>query len=32
MEEENKPNGFQWFVLGFCTCTLFVEILKLFAN
>ncbi len=30
MEQQNKkPNGFQWFTLGFCTATLIVEILTL---
>lgn len=28
MEEDNKPNGFSWFSLGFSVCTLLVIILK----
>lgn len=28
-EKKKKPNGFQWFTLGFCTCTLFVEIIMM---
>lgn len=31
MEDKNneKPNGFQWFTLGFVICTLLVQIIKI---
>ena len=31
-EENNKPNGFQWFTLGFSICTLIFNTIILIAE